>query len=116
MTHYLLKLFISAATIVIVSELGKRVSWLSALVASLPLTSILALTWLYIDTGSLEKVVALSQGIFLAVLPSLTFFIVLPIALKWTQSFGLSMGISVLVMFVGYLVYVAVLNHFGIRF
>ncbi|MAV58623.1 MAG: hypothetical protein CMG07_01565 [Candidatus Marinimicrobia bacterium] len=112
---YLIKLLISAATIVVVSELGKRVSWLAALVASLPLTSLLALVWLYIDTRSSEKVIALSKGILWAVLPSFTFFIVFPFVMKWSDSFGLSLVVSVAVMFVGYLIYVIALKQFGIN-
>jgi hypothetical protein len=89
MVLYLVKLLISAATIAIVSELGKRVSWLAALVASLPLTSLLALVWLYVETKSAEKVIDLSKGIFWAVLPSLTFFVAFPILMKWSDSFWL---------------------------
>lgn len=116
MSLYLIKLLISAVTIVIVSELGKRVSWLAALVASLPLTSLLALIWLYIDTKNPEKVIALSKGVFWAVLPSLTFFVVFPILMKWSHSFWFSLIVSVAIMFVGYLAYIAILKQFGIRF
>jgi len=115
MVLYLVKLLISAATIAIVSELGKRVSWLAALVASLPLTSLLALVWLYFETKSIEKVIDLSKGIFWAVLPSLTFFVVFPILMKWSDSFGLSIVLSVTVMFVGYLIYAIALKQFGIN-
>lgn len=115
MAFYLIKLLISAATIVIVSELGKRVSWLAALVASLPLTSLLALVWLYFETKSADKVIALSNGIFWAVLPSLIFFVVFPILMKWHVPFGLSMALSVAVMFLGYLVYVIALKQFGVH-
>jgi hypothetical protein len=84
MILYLVKLLISAATIVIVFELGKRVYWLAALVASLPSTSLLALVWLYFETKSTEKVIDLSKGIFWEVLPSLTFFVVFPILMKFS--------------------------------
>ena len=47
--------------------------------ASLPLISLLAFMWLYLDTGDVEKVVALSRGIFWLVLPSLVLFIALPL-------------------------------------
>lgn len=114
MITYLIKLIISAATIVFVSELGKRISWLAALVASLPLTSILALTWLYFETKSPERVMALSTNILWAVIPSLTFFIVLPLFLKWNLPFSLSMGLSILIMFIGYLLYAGVLKRFGV--
>lgn len=41
--HYLIKTALSALIVVTVSELSKRNSWLGALVASLPLVSVLDL-------------------------------------------------------------------------
>ncbi len=78
----LLKVLISALIIAGVSELGKRFTPVAAVLASLPLTSILAFIWLYAETKSNQKVIDLSYGIFWMVIPSLTFFIALPWLLK----------------------------------
>jgi hypothetical protein len=40
--------------------------------ASLPLTSLLAFVWLYLDTGDIEKVAALSHGIFWLIIAELS--------------------------------------------
>ena len=66
----------------VVSELAKRSSFWGAALASLPLTSLLAFVWLYLDTGDIQKVSSLSQGIFWLVLPSLLLFVVLPLLLR----------------------------------
>src|SRR5690349_12496787 len=71
MTQYIIKLLISAAIIVAVSEVSKRSSLIGGLLASLPLTSFLAMLWLYKDTKDTAKVAALSMSIFWLVLPSL---------------------------------------------
>lgn len=102
MTYYLLKLFISAALIVIVSEVSKRSATFGGLLASLPLVSYLAMIWLWIDTRDTGKIAALSTSIFWLVLPSLVLFILLPLLLKAKMSFFPSLAISTLVMFACY--------------
>lgn len=112
---FFIKTIITALVIVGVSELAKRFSAFAAILAALPLTSILAMTWLYIDTKDVSKIAALSTNIFWAVLPSLIFFIVLPILLKQDFSFGFSMLISILIMLVSYILYLLVMQKFGIK-
>lgn len=94
MTYLILKLFLSAGIIVAVSEIAKRSGNLGALIASLPLTSILAIVWLYLETGSLEKINALTSSIFWFVLPSLVFFVALPLLLRWGLHFWVSLSAS----------------------
>lgn len=101
MAFYLLKLLLSAAIIVAVTELSKRSSWLGGLLASLPLISLLSIIWLYVETKDVGKVAALSRDVFWLVLPSLPFFLVLPALLKrWT--FVPSLLGATLVMFAAY--------------
>ena len=112
---FVLKIFITAGVIVIVSELGKRFSLMAAILASLPLTSILAMIWLYRETQEVQKVIDLSKGIFWMVLPSLVFFVVLPVLLKFGVRFAYALTLACLMMFLAYSVYVFVLKHFGIH-
>lgn len=77
-----MKVLISAAVIVGVSELAKRSSLLGAALASLPLTSLLAFVWLYVDTGDTARVASLSTDIFWLVIPSLLLFVILPLLLR----------------------------------
>ena len=113
--QFFIKTIISALIVAGVSELGKRFTPFAALLASLPVTSILAMIWLYRDTGETRKVAELSSGIFWAVLPSLLFFIVLPLLLKMGLKFGWAMIASSMVMFFGYSLYVVILNKFGLK-
>ena len=52
--YYFLKVLISALLIVAISELAKRSSLMGAIFASIPLVSVLAMIWLYIDTQNIE--------------------------------------------------------------
>jgi succinate-acetate transporter protein len=114
-TYYALKILVSAVLIAAISEIAKRSSFLGGLIGSLPLVSILALMWLYLDTRSLEKTSALSYSIFWLVLPSLSLFIALPWLLKRTENFYLSLGGAIAIMAVFYFAMVAALRRFDIE-
>ena len=64
-----IKVAITAVLVVAISEVAKRSSLLGAVLASIPLTSVLAMVWLYADTGDAHKVADLATGIFWLVLP-----------------------------------------------
>lgn len=115
MTYYVVKVVLSAVLIAAVSEIAKRSSFLGGLVASLPMVSLLAFVWLYVDTKSIDKVAALSNGIFWLVLPSLSLFIALPLLLKKTGNFYVSLAASIAIMLACYVVMVAALKRFSIE-
>ena len=106
------KTLITAALVVLVSEVSKRSPLLAGLLASLPLVSVLAILWLYVDTGSSQQVSQLSQGILLMILPSLVFFICLPMSLNLGASFPVAMVVSVALTAAGYWAYVQILARF----
>jgi uncharacterized membrane protein (GlpM family) len=113
--QFFLKTIITALVVAGVATLAKRLTLLAAILASLPLTSILAMLWLYTDTRDAAKVAVLSSSIFWAVLPSLVFFIVLPLLLNRGVRFGWAMLAASAVMVLSYTVYVAVLTRLGVR-
>jgi hypothetical protein len=90
--YLVLKFGLSAAVLVMVSEIAKRSSIWAALVASLPLTSLLAFVWLYIDTKDTQKIATLSSDIFWLVIPSLALFPVLALLLRSGVSFWWAMA------------------------
>ena len=104
MWQYVLKIAITAAVVVAVAEIAKRSSLWAAALASLPLTSLLAIVWLYLDTRDVERVAALSQSVFWLVLPSLLLFLVLPWLLRSGWGFWSSLGLSAGVTAAAYLV------------
>jgi len=115
MIYYAIKLLISAGLIVAVSEVAKRNDLLAALLASIPLVSVLAIIWLYVDTGDVQKISELSTGIFWLVLPSLVLFVALPVLLKQGVNFYLSLSISIALTAVSYMIMVWFLRKFGIE-
>lgn len=104
MTAFVVKVLATALLVALISELGKRSAFAGALLAALPLTSLLALVWLYRDTGSALQAAALARGIFWLVLPSLAFFLVFPAAVKVGWGFWPALGAGVLATLLAYAV------------
>ena len=114
MTYYILKIVITSIIIALISEISKRNSFMGAVLASIPLISVLAMIWLYIDTKDTTKIITLSNYIFWLVLPSLTLFITLPLLLKQNINFYLSLTVAILATAFAYWIMTQILKHFGI--
>jgi len=113
---FALKILVSALLIAGASELGKRSTFAGAILISLPLSSLLALSWLYRETNDTQRVASMAGGIFWAVLPSLLLFIVLPALLKRGWSYWPALGVSCAATAAGYAVYAAALRRLGVFF
>jgi len=116
MIYYVVKIVITTFLIVLISEISKRSTLMGAILASVPLVSVLAMLWLYIDTKDIAKVSALSSSIVWLVLPSLVLFLTVPLLLKQGINFYLSMSISVVITVICYFLMISALNYFGIKF
>tara|TARA_Y100001936_G_scaffold173016_1_gene169490 strand:+ start:933 stop:1433 length:501 start_codon:yes stop_codon:yes gene_type:complete len=95
------KILISALIIFIASEIGKRDSFLGAIIVSLPMISLITISWIYFETKDIDKIIAFSHSVFAMIMPSLSFFITLPYFLK-KINFIPSMFLSISIMIVLY--------------
>lgn len=114
MTYYLVKLVVTALLIVLISEIGKRYSLAGALLAATPLVSILAMTWMYIDTGSTDSAVAFSQRIVWLIAPTITFFLVFPLLVHKGAGFVLSMAAATVLTVCAYYSVIYALRKLGV--
>jgi hypothetical protein len=96
------------------SELARRSSLLGAVVISLPLMSILALVWLYRDTGDTAEVAALSWSILWVIAPSVVFFVVLPLALRNGAEFWLALIVACAATAASYAIWVWLARRVGL--
>lgn len=92
--YFLFKTLITAIIIVAASELSKRYTFISALLLSLPLTSLLAFIWIYVESKDTGKIIEMSYSVFWMVIPSLAFFLILPLLLKAEIKFPFALLIS----------------------
>lgn len=114
MTYALLKVVLSAVLIALVSEVAKRSPALGALIASLPLISILGMVWLWRDTADPARLAAHSEATFWYVLPSLPMFLLLPALLRAGAPFWAALAAGAALTAALYALTAAILARFGV--
>lgn len=115
MFYYAIKLIVTALIILAVSELAKRLPGFAALVASLPLTSLLAFVWMRMEGSGNTAIADLSAQIFWLVIPSLLLFVAFAFLLRHGVDFWLGLTISAGLTVVAYLALLPVLRKFGVQ-
>lgn len=113
--HLLLKAVISGAIVALASEAARRSTVLGAVLVSLPLTSILTLIWLYRDTGDVDEVASLSWSILWVVVPSLVFFVALPVGLRSGLAFAPALALACALTALAYGAWVAAAHALGLE-
>lgn len=114
MSWIVVKYLITAGLVVLISEVAKRSDKLGALIASLPLVTILILLWLYLENQSDEKISNHAYYTFWYVLPNLPMFVLFPFLMS---KFGFiwTLLISVVVTIVSFLIMAFVAKRFGVH-
>ena len=115
MTYLIVKALISGVIMAIVSEVAKRSPGLGALIASLPLVSILAMIWLWRDTSDVQRIASHAEATFWFVIPTLPMFLVLPYLLRSGTQFWLALSLSCLLTIGLYVLTMWLLPRLGIQ-
>lgn len=115
MIHYLIKLFLSAAVIATVTEVAKRNNFAASIIHSLPLTSLLAFIWLYVEKKDEPLIVRHAFGTFWFVLPTLPMFLVLPWLLNHGMTFWPALGLCITGTVLLYFVTMKLLSLAGVQ-
>ena len=112
--YLVIKTIVTALVIVAISEIARRSSLFAGILASIPLTSVLAMTWLYFDTRNVKSVIELSNSVLLLIPPSIIFFLTFPFLLKKID-FLISLAIAILLTALTYWIYISLLTKFGVK-
>lgn len=115
MWYVIVKTLISAALIAAISEIAKRQPGLGALIASLPLISVLGMIWLWVDKPDTANMAAHAEATFWYVLPSLPMFLLIPFLLRSGVNFWLSLGAGCLLTITLYIGLTWLAPRFGIK-
>jgi hypothetical protein len=115
MGYLLIKAALSGIIIAIVSEVARRAPGVGALIASLPLISVLGMIWLWRDTADTARMADHAFATFWFVLPSLPMFLAIPLLLNRGLGFWPALAIGCALTIVLYLVMVWTLGRFGIQ-
>jgi len=109
------KALVSGLIIAAVSEIARRYPTTGALVASLPLISVLGMLWLWNDQPDRTNMALHSAATFWYVLPSLPMFLVIPALLRANVNFHLSLALGCLLTVALYLAVIALAPRFGLK-
>jgi len=115
MLYLFLKAAISGVIIAAVSEIAKRWPGFGALVASLPLVSILGMLWLWRDKPDTGNMADHVQATFWYVLPSLPMFLLIPVLLRKGMGFYPSLVSGCVLTIALYLAMTLVGPRFGLK-
>ena len=115
MTYYLLKLFLSAGVIVAVTEIAKRNNAAASIIHSLPLTSLLAFIWLYVETKDSALIGRHAFGTFWFVMPTLPMFLMMPWLIKKLGGFWPALGTGILLTVALYALTMRLLKMAGVE-
>jgi hypothetical protein len=115
MAYLIFKCLLSGIIVMAVSEIARRSPAFGALVASLPLVSLLGILWLWRDTGDSERIAAHAEATFWYVIPSLPMFLALPWMLRHGIGFWLAILAACLLTVALYGLTVLVAARFGVR-
>jgi hypothetical protein len=111
----LAKALVSGVLIALISEIGKRLPTVAALVASLPLVSVLGMILLWRARPDAENMAVHAQATFWYVLPSLPMFLLMPALLRNGMGFWPALGLGCLLTVVLYLIMARFGPGLGIR-
>ena len=113
MTWIITKYFLTAAVVVLVSEIAKRSDKLGGFIAALPLVTILALVWLYLENQPMEKISNHAWYTFWYVVPTLPMFLLFPLLLP-RIGFWPSLLACVIITIACFGLFTIVVRRFGI--
>ncbi|MGB0893867.1 MAG: DUF3147 family protein [Parashewanella sp.] len=114
MNWIITKYLITAAIVVFVSEVAKRSDKLGALIVALPLVTIMALIWMYVEGQSAEKLDNHAWYTFWYVVPTLPMFLAFPL-LHAKFSFWVTLGLCALLSIACFFAFAAIVKFFGIH-
>ena len=113
MTYLIIKYFITAAVVVVVSEFAKSSDKLGGLIAALPLVTVLTLIWLFVEKQPTTKIANHAYYTFWYVIPTLPMFLLFPSLLPKFGFWPTLISCIVMTLVIFY-VYAVVLKNFGI--
>ena len=115
MLYLAIKAALSGIIIAIVSEVAKRFPGFGALIASLPLVSVLGMIWLWRDKPDVPNMAAHVEATFWFVLPSLPMFLLIPVMLRNGIGFWPSLAVGCALTILLYLAMTWIGPRFGLR-
>lgn len=114
MGYLVFKYAVTAGLVVLISEVAKRSDKMGALIASLPLVTVLTLIWLHVENQPVSKLSQHAYYTFWYVLPTLPMFLLFPWLIE-QLGFWPSLIACLLLTVMVFVVLAFGLKHYGIE-
>ncbi|MBO9714848.1 DUF3147 family protein [Sphingomonas sp.] len=115
MAYLLLKAAVSGVLIALISTVARRNPGFGALIASLPLVSVLGMIWLWRDRPDPANMAAHAEATFWYVLPSLPMFLLMPAMLRSGLGFWTALAAGCLLTIALYFAMLWIGPRLGLR-
>jgi len=115
MLYLLIKAGLSGVIIAVVSEVAKRYPGFGALIASLPLVSVMGMMWLWHDFPDSRNMASHAEATFWFVLPSLPMFLLIPALLRQGLGFWYALAAGCVLTIALYLLMTWIAPRLGIQ-
>lgn len=114
MGYLIFKYAVTAAVIVVASEIAKRSDRLGALILALPLMTVITMFWLFAENQTSEKIANHAWYTFWYVIPTLPMFLLFPWLLARLGFWG-AMGASLGITTVCFIAFAALVKKIGVQ-
>tara|TARA_X000001036_G_C20260920_1_gene636184 strand:+ start:18 stop:368 length:351 start_codon:yes stop_codon:yes gene_type:complete len=115
MTLLVIKAIISGVLIAIISELGRKNPGFGALIASLPLISIFAIIWMWLEDKNSNNIADYAEATFWLVLPTLPMFLIIAFLLRSNWNIWFVLAISIFFTIVFYLITIKIMSFYNFK-
>ena len=115
MVLIIIKYLVTAGIIVGVSEVAKRTDRVGALIASLPLVTLMVMFWLWIEDQGTEKIANHAWYTFWYVIPTLPMFLLMPWMLHRGINFWWTMAACITLTVVCFVVTAVLAKRVGVE-
>ena len=108
------KIGLTALIIFAVVQVSERSTLLAAILASIPIVSVLAMMWMNHEGQSTEEISLFAKEIVWLLIPSLLMFIVMPLLIDRGWEFYPALGAGLATTIVGYFIMIQIMEKYGL--
>ena len=108
------KIGLTALIIFAVVQVSERNTLLAAVLASIPIVSVLAMMWMNQEGQSAEQIAGFAKDIVWLLLPSLLMFIVMPLLIERGWEFYPALGAGLATTILGYFLMIQIMEKYGL--
>ena len=107
------KIGLTALIIFAIVQVSERSTLLAAVLASVPIVSVLAMMWMNHEGQSAQEISGFAKEIVWLLLPSLLMFIVMPLLIDRGWDFYPALGAGLATTIIGYFVMIHMMEKYG---